>query len=433
MTDIVGDGAGVATIDDGGKTLVARAVDHRDPRRLKSLERLVGWRAPTSEGWAGHVLASGRSVRLPIASHRPLAGIGPALAAVLAELSGALLAPVRARGAVIGLAVALRDRGHARYSLREQVVVERLAACPGAGADEIRGRDVATGRAPAGDGDLVAQLRDRSDAAVWATDLDGRTLAMTPAMGELLGQPFQSAAGLPIADFLEPPPAFVVGAVLDEPERAEHRLHRADGKTLWVATISRPLLDRRGVRRGTLVTVADVTDSKRAQVALRLQLDAAKGLARVLTGVLRGDDPGELLAWAVDAAADILSVRRVGVFERRDDGSLRLRAGSGWPPELVGRYRAATLGSPAGLALTSAEPVVVADARELPSGSLEDGMRSGCWVGIGAGRGVFAALHDEPRDFDRDERDFLASLAEAVSGCLGSARQRRPLASEGRG
>jgi len=415
VADAIGDGCAVRLLDGASRRLAVAAVDHRDPvqrERLAAAVEPIAWSA--TRGWGAHVLRCGRPLRVEAAAG---AGAREEFDRFAAEAVAALLAPVRAGdGETVGVAIALRDRGGVPYSLREQTLLERIvareAACDAAAEADA---DAAC----ADDRELARQLLARSDAGIWATDLTGRTLALTPALSELLGVPIGAMGGLPIGDFLDPPPTSIVGAVPEETERGDRRLRRADGVTLWVATSSTPLVDAAGRRRGTLTTVVDVTERKRVEIGLRMQLRAARGVTRMLAGVLRGQDPAELLDHAAETAADILGVRRTGVFELRRDGSLLLRAGVGWPPGAIGRHRAATLGSPAALALTGDEAVVVRDTAAVGSGVAGSETRSGCWVGVAGGRGVLAALHDEPRDFDRDERALLVSLAEAIGGCVG--------------
>jgi hypothetical protein len=244
-------------------------------------------------------------------------------------------------------------------------------------------------------------------------------------MSELLALPLGEVGELPMSDFVAPLPLMLCGVVPDEPEQGDRRLHRADGGTLWVATCSTPLVGADGRRYGTITTMTDVTARKRQELSLRIRLDAASNLVRVLSGVLRGEDRAELLDCVAAAIVDVLGVRRAGVFELRRDGSLLLCAGRGWRPGMVGRHRAATLGSPAAIALTGVEPVAVSDLSALPGGAVGGGARSGCWVGVGGGRGILAALHDEPRDFDTVEREFLMALAKAVDSCVGIAARPR--------
>lgn len=424
VAEAIGDGCVVLRLDDDGATQTIVAVDHRDPARRAALAPAVGTRRPVTRGWSGHVVLTGRPVRLPVAAVPRLVGMTDRDVDLTAQLAGLLFAPLRADGRIVGSVVALRDRGGAPYALREQVLLERLLARVIAAepTPELGGspRPTADDEAQLA-AELAAQLRDRSDAAVWATDLRGRTLAVTPALCELVAVPIGGIAGLPMSDFLDPPPSAIVGAVADEPERGDRRLLRADGEVRWVETSSTPLVDGRGRRRGTLTTLHDVTERKRLEIDLRLRVDAASWLARLLAGVLRGDDPGQLLRRAAEAVRDVLGVWRAGVLELRRDGTLLLRAGSGWPADAIGRLRVPMLGSPAALALTGDEPVAVPELEPGARGGIE-GARSGCWVGIG-GRGVLVALHDAPRDYDREERELMSSLAEALSGCVGVARR----------
>lgn len=281
-----------------------------------------------------------------------------------------------------------------------------------------------------------AQLLDRSDAAVWATDLNGRTLFVTPAMAELIGLPAGDVAGLPMADFVDVTPMSLTGSVPDEPEEGDRRLLRADGTQLWLSTRSTPFVCADGRRGGTLTTVTDVTARKSAEVALRLRLDATRGLVRMMSAVLRGDDPASLLESAVTTAAELLDAWRVGVYELRGDGLLELRAGHGWPGGALGALEPPMLRSPAGLALRSDEPVVIRDVARwerlsLPPQEPDAAIRSGCWVRIGDGRGVLAVLGREPRRYSGEQVDLLVSLAEALSVCIAApSREELPAAAE---
>lgn len=422
VANAVGDGCVVCLLDDSGGTLRTAAVDHRDPARRVPIP--VGGAAPAAlaRGWLRALVETGRPLRSAAGGRGAgeLAVVGGAALPWSAEGDSALAVPLRVDGAVVGVVVALRDRGGPPYSLREQTLLEGLL-----------GR--ATRRAPAAAeltaAELTQLLHARSEAAVWATDLHGRTLAATPALGELIGLPAHELIGLPMTDFVEVPPGSLTGVVPEEPERGDRCLMRCDGRRLWVATSSLPLLDAAGRRRGLLTTVTDVTERKRVEVEQRLRLDATTRLLQLVGAVLRGQDPSELRDCAAQAAAEVLGAWRVGIFELRRDGGLVLCAGQGWGRDDVGSRLAITLGSPAGLALTCDEPVVVRDAATWhgPLGSLQqDGVGSGCWVGFGGGRGVIAVLERGPRAFAPSELDFLAALAEGLSAGATGARYARP-------
>lgn len=420
VANAVGDGCVVRLHDAERDVLRAVAVDHRDERTRQRLGRLLdapGW--PVAAGWSADVMRSGRPLRLASIRARDRAVLEAGGHALREELGVVLVVALRDDGAIVGTVSVLRSHGAVPYSLREQTLVEGLVGR----AVRRSAREGVPAEPELSEPELTASLLTRSDAAVWATDLDGRTLAVTAAMSELISLPSASVVGLPMGDFVDPPPTALSGIVPDEPERADRRLRRADGTWLWIATSSTPLVDAGGRRRGTLTTATDVTCRKETEIGLRLRLDATRGLVRMIGGVLRGHDPGELLDGAVAAAADLLGAWRVGVFELRRDGALLLRAGRGWPAGAIGRERATTLGAPAGLALTCDEPVVVRDLATWRGASVESvahGAGGGCWVGIGGGRGVLAVLEREPCSFDADELDLLVALTEALAACVGA-------------
>jgi two-component system CheB/CheR fusion protein len=183
---------------------------------------------------------------------------------------------------------------------------------------------------------------------------------------------------------------------------------------------------------GVLLTFVDVTEVEHVhELAVRRAKQQA-GVARLGLRALSGTNLDALCDEAVALVYDSLDVEHVALFElarRRDE--LRLRAGIGWPPGVVGT---ATVpvgpSSQAGYTLRVGEPVAVTELGEetrfTPSRLLlEQGIRSGITCVIqGGGRrpfGVLGAHTREPRVFDQEDVDFLQAIANA----LGSARARQ--------
>lgn len=417
VADAVGDVGVVRLHDPADGTLRTAAVAQRDP----SGELPVCHDEADRGTWAAQVLRTGRPVRLARMRPLPPAEVGPPGWRDVQPPGGAvLIVPLRLGGAIAGTVTVLRPPGTVPYTLREQTLVESVIG------RALRRRDVAAGDggppvAEKPDAAAEPELIGRSDAAVWATDLAGRTLSVTPAMSELLGIPAGAVAGLPMSDFVDVPPLSLTGLVPDEPERGDRRLRRADGTQVWLQTSSTPLVGADGRRRGTLTTAVEVTARKRAEIDLRLRLDATRGLLRLVSEVLRGRDRAELMSASVAVAAELLDAWRVGIFELGDDGLLRLRAAHGWPRSALGRSELPALRSPVEMALRSAEPLVVRDLarweRLVRTESIGAEVGSGCWIGID-GRGVLAVLEREPRAFTAEEVDLLVSLAEALTACI---------------
>jgi K+-sensing histidine kinase KdpD len=140
------------------------------------------------------------------------------------------------------------------------------------------------------------------------------------------------------------------------------------------------------------------------------------------------------LAPLFDATANevavVLGVDVVNILERRQDDSLLLVAGIGWPPGLVGSaVFAADDATQARYAIAAAEPLIV---RELPAESrfppprplLENGVVSGMTTVIhdqDGPWGVLGAHTRSPRTFTEDDTNFLLS----VTTVLGRAIDRR--------
>ena len=418
IADAVGDGAVVRLHAPRDGMLRTAAIAHRLPAAVAGADCPdLGDR----ESWSAHVLRSGRPVRLARVRPTPQARRRLAGCHVEERVGAVVIVPLRLDGAVVGTVTAFREPGAVPYSLREQLLVESVLG------RALRAMEAARTGAEGELGELAA-LR-RSDAAVWATDLSGRTLFVTPAMSELLALPAADVVGLPMTDFVDVPPLSLTGMVPDEPERGDRRLLRADGSQLWLQTSSTPLVGADGRRCGAVTTAVDVTARKTTEVALRMRLDATRGLLRLVSEVLRGRDRGELLTVAVAAAAELLDAWRVAVFELDEEGMLRLRAGHGWPRGATARRELPALRSPAALALRSDEPLVVRDLsrweRLVRGESVGEEVQSGCWIGIG-GQGVLAVLEREPRDFRAEEVDLLVSLAEALTACMPAPACRAP-------
>jgi PAS domain S-box-containing protein len=416
IADAVGDGAAVRLHEPRDGMLRTVATAHRLP------DSVAVWECPDlddREGWTAQVLRSGRPVRLARVRAPPRARLRLGDRRVEERVGAVVIVPLRLDGALVGTVTAFRQPGAVPYSLREQLLVESLLG------RALRAMEAARAGAE-GEPDELSALR-RSDAAVWATDLTGRTLFVTPAMSELLALPAAEVVGLPMTDFVDVPPLSLTGMVPDEAERGDRRVLRADGTQLWLQTCSTPLVGDDGRRRGTLTTAVDVTARKTSEVTLRMRLDATRGLLRLVSEVLRGSDRAELLTASVAVAAELLDAWRVAVFELDEEGTLRLRAGHGWPRGARARRELPALRSPAGLALRSDEPLVVRDLsrweRLVRSESVGEEVQSGVWIGIG-GRGVLAVLEREPRDFRAEEVDLLVSLAEALTACMPAPARR---------
>jgi diguanylate cyclase (GGDEF)-like protein/PAS domain S-box-containing protein len=165
---------------------------------------------------------------------------------------------------------------------------------------------------------------------------------------------------------------------------------------------------------GVMVTAVIVDASSQLGAAEHLHRATAQAsaIAGLMETAFEGETAGVLMRRAVEDVRKVLAADRASVFDLDADGtSLRLRAGCGWPSELLGRV------------LARADP---GEARiELPELAARGVHRSaGCWIGVSERRfGVLAVHSDTARSFSEEEHRFL----EAAAHVLGHALARREL------
>lgn len=206
-----------------------------------------------------------------------------------------------------------------------------------------------------------------------------------------------------------------------------------DGRNLGVIQLSdREEGDFTAEDEALLVQVAQV-----ASIALeRMQIDAARiererqqaAVAQLGQRALSGVPVQDLLDEACRVVGDTLGVELVKVLQLLPGGAeLRLVAGTGWKPGLVGTALVgAGLDSQAGYTLSANEPVIVADMADEPRFGgppllREHDVVSGMSVVI-AGEaqpfGVLGVHTTSPRTFNAHDIDFLRSVANVVAAAV---------------
>ena len=186
------------------------------------------------------------------------------------------------------------------------------------------------------------------------------------------------------------------------------------------------------LERSVAAYVAELAERKRVEMRLRNHERQQVAVTRLSNLALQGTNLDALVREAADMVACILNVRFTKVLEYLPDQQvLRLCAGFGWRPGLVGE---ATVDgsdkSQAGYTLQSREPVIVADQRretrfEPASLLVDHGVVSGVSVVI-HGRnypyGVLGAHTDQTREFTDDDINFIQAVANVIA--LANERRR---------
>ena len=178
-------------------------------------------------------------------------------------------------------------------------------------------------------------------------------------------------------------------------------------------------------RPAILGTAQDITEQKRAEERRTARARRQAALVRLGLVALSERDLDAFLDEVVSVVAATLGADLCKVLQLLPDGErFLLRAGVGWKEKRVGRTIVPVNGdSQAGYTLSSREAVVVEDMRtetrfHVPSLLREHGAVSGISVIIGTPEkpwGVLGLHTTRPRRFDREEVDFVQTVANIVA------------------
>jgi two-component sensor histidine kinase len=175
--------------------------------------------------------------------------------------------------------------------------------------------------------------------------------------------------------------------------------------------------------------IRDVTEHVNSERRLRIHANQHHAAAQLAERALLEGNLENLLDEAAKILADMLDVELVEILEMvAGEATLLLRAGVGWPAELIGSARlSSATDTHAGFALASATPVVIedlgADTRFTGPSALRDhGVVSGMIVTIAApdGRayGVLGAYGRSRRQFDHCDVSLLAAVATIIAAAI---------------
>ena len=284
----------------------------------------------------------------------------------------------------------------------------------------------------------LAAIVESSDDAIIGKRLDGTIVSWNKAAERLFGYRPEEAIGRSISMIVPPNSPNEFPRVLEKLSRGQH-IHpyetarvRKDGSEIYVSLTLSPILDPDGNIVGASTIARDITD--------RIRIRQQAYIAELSQLALKGAGLDQLMAHAVEAVVRVVKVDFCGLWEASPDGrTLLLRAGSGWSEGEVGQASSPTeSSSPSGLAFSGRSPVVVEDLgkdrRFANTGFLSDhGVTSSVSVAIPSGEksfGVISAYTRRPRLFNRDETNFLQSIANILAAAIERKRAEEQISRE---
>lgn len=157
-------------------------------------------------------------------------------------------------------------------------------------------------------------LLETMNDGVWILDPDGRTLYVNDRFAYLLGVPISELDDEAIRQRLEPPMLERSNAMFRRCRDGKSQLYelhftRSEGEEVCTSIASSPIIDSKGILRGVLRVVSDISDRYRAEAALREACDSQSRLLDELNHRVR-NNLGSLLSLidlSRSASADVES------------------------------------------------------------------------------------------------------------------------------
>jgi PAS domain S-box-containing protein len=118
------------------------------------------------------------------------------------------------------------------------------------------------------------EIVETANEGIWLVDPEGNTAFVNPRLGEILGYSTEEMRGKTLFEFMDEEGLALAQTALEEiPQGAtgRHQLkfRRRDGSELWALVSSSPVADKNGRYAGAVSLIADITDHKRSEEALR--------------------------------------------------------------------------------------------------------------------------------------------------------------------
>jgi len=127
------------------------------------------------------------------------------------------------------------------------------------------------------------QLVELAQEGIWAIDTTGNTMYVNPRMAEMLGYTMDEMLGRHLFSFMDEKEVPVAREKMERrrhgiTERHDFEFLRKDGERVYTRLETSPILGEDGKYAGALAVVADVTESRRIENALKMSEEKLRGI-----------------------------------------------------------------------------------------------------------------------------------------------------------
>ncbi|MBE9117952.1 PAS domain S-box protein [Lusitaniella coriacea LEGE 07157] len=202
-----------------------------------------------------------------------------------------LILPLNARGELLGFLSFEHRAATISWDNSEIAVLQSAAAAIALKQEQLRDR-IALQESEA----RYRRIVETSNEGIWVVDAEHRTVFINPKLSAMLGYSPGDLLKNPSFSFLDGEWEAIVHSYLDRrhagnDEQHDCQLIAQDGSELWVILSATPILDEAGCYAGALAMITDITQRKKAELALRETTSRLSALIQNLqVGILVEDN-----------------------------------------------------------------------------------------------------------------------------------------------
>jgi two-component system, cell cycle sensor histidine kinase and response regulator CckA len=273
---------------------------------------------------------------------------------------------------------------------------------------------------------------DLAPVGVCHNDLRGQWTMVNAAFCSIIGYSSAELLGKTFTDFVHPEDledSLQARRAMEHGEAfvhaAEKRFIRKDRGVIWASLSANLVRDEQGEPVYYVSIIADVTERRRTQEAIRRRALQQEAIALFGHMALAGCTLEMMLEELTSRLISVMDVDLSDVFCVMPCGRIRFAAGAGWPEDYAGDiYAAADAESHVGYALSTAMPLTIdvlgSESRfAVPPALEQHGVVSAFIVPVAGGSGgPFATIgvySRHPRHFEEEDENFLRACANVVA------------------
>lgn len=163
---------------------------------------------------------------------------------------------------------------------------------------------------------LVESLQE----GIWVIDLKANTTFVNPKMAEMLGYTVDEMLGKPLFAFMDEQGVTLAKSKLEKRKQGVSEQHdfefiRKDGKRIYTALETSPVLDEKGRYAGAMAGVINITERKIMEEFLRLSEEKFRSIIeQSVDGIMLAGTNGRILEWN-QGMERIMGLRKRDVLE----------------------------------------------------------------------------------------------------------------------